>query len=82
MKICPAFVPPTLIMIRRRLRPIVALARKPGPNTPAAQLTPSRVRAGPLITMRGDAAFVVPECPWRLKAGSHAASTTARTTGR
>ena len=37
---------------------------------------------GPLTMMRGDVALVVPDWPWRLKAGSQAASTTARTTGK
>ena len=31
---------------------------------------------------RGEVALVVPDCPWRLKRGSQAASTTARTTGK
>jgi hypothetical protein len=34
------------------------------------------------MTMRGLAALVVPEWPWRLNVGSHAASTTARRAGR
>src|SRR6266481_7235197 len=55
---------------------------KPGPKTPAAQLTPSRERIGPLTMMSGVVALVVPDWPWRLNAGSHAASTTASTTGK
>ena len=38
----------TLRITRRRARPIVALARQPGPKHPAVQLMSSSGRAGPL----------------------------------
>ena len=61
---------------------MVALARNPGPKTPKPAFSPIRDRMGPLMTMSGAAKWVVAWSPWRLKTGSHAASTAARTTGR
>ena len=60
----------------------MALARWPGPNTPKEQLTPIRSRIGPCTTTSGPEKWVDVETPWRLNAGSHAASTAASTTGR
>src|SRR5947208_825562 len=77
-----AEAPPTLATISRRARPIVALARQPGPNTPAAQLMSSALRAGPLTMKSGEWKLVVADTPWRSKASSHMASTPAMTTGR
>src|SRR6266851_3533651 len=77
-----ADAPPTLATISRRARPIVALARHPGPKTPAAQLMSSALRAGPLTMKSGEWKLVVAETPWRSKASSHMASTPAITTGR
>src|SRR5262249_11360127 len=82
MEISPARVPPRLIMTRRRARPMVALARKPGPKTPAAQLMPMLRRTGPFTMMRGEVALVVPDWPCKLNRESHAASTTASSTGK
>ena len=48
MLISPGTAPPTLAHTSRTARPIVALARQPGPKTPAPQLTSSAVRIGPL----------------------------------
>src|SRR2546427_11248 len=62
--------------------PIVALARQPGPKTPAPQLMSSAPRIGPLTTTSGAGAFVVADTPWRSKASSQTASTAAITTGR
>jgi hypothetical protein len=61
---------------------MVALARQPGPNTPAPQLMSSAKRIGPLTTISGAGAFVVADTPCRSKASSHTASTAAITTGR
>src|SRR5215471_3651057 len=80
--VSPGLTPPILIITSRRARPIVALARKPGPKTPNEQLSPIRGRIGPLTRMRGAEKCVDVDIPWRLKAGSHAASTAASTTER
>src|SRR5258705_3068612 len=77
-----AEAPPTLATISRSARPIVALARQPGPKTPAAQLMSSALRAGPLTMKSGEWKFVVADTPWRSKASSHMASTPAMITGR
>src|SRR5438034_1730285 len=71
-----------LIMSSRSARPIVALARYPGPNTPNPLLRPMRVRTGPFTTMSGVEKCVDVATPWRLNAGSHAHSATASTTGK
>src|SRR5438034_5295467 len=76
-----AEAPPTLATISRSARPIVALARQPGPKTPAAQLMSSALRAGPLTMKSGEWKLVVADTPWRSKASSHMASTPAMTTG-
>src|SRR5207244_10716384 len=78
----PGLAPPRLTHTSRTARPMVALARQPGPKTPAAQLTPSFPRTGPLITTSGVGALVVAETPCRSNAGSQMASTAAMTTGR
>src|SRR2546428_8173759 len=78
----PGLAPPRLTHTSRTARPMVALARQPGPKTPAAQLTPSFPRTGPLITTSGGGALVVAETPCRSNAGSQLASTAAMTTGR
>src|SRR5436309_6164603 len=76
-----AEAPPTLATRSRRARPMVALARRPGPNTPAAQLMSRAMRAGPLTMKRGEWKLVVADTPWRSKASSHMASTPAISTG-
>src|SRR5437763_1765525 len=78
----PGIAPPTLTQTRRSARPIVALARQPGPKTPAPQLSSSLARRGPFTTTSGAGALVVAETPCRSKASSHTASTAATTTGR
>ena len=70
------------IATSRSARPIVAFARKPAPNTDAAQLTSSARRTGPLTITSGATASVVPETPTSAKSGSQIASTAASTTGR
>ena len=74
--------PPRLVMISRRARPIVALARQPEPNTPVAQLMSSCCRTGPLTMNNGVAVCVVPCTPCRLTCSAHIACTPATTTGR
>src|SRR5260370_42483716 len=78
----PGIAPPTLTQTRRTARPIVALARQPGPKRPAPQLISSLPRIGPLTITSGAGALVVAETPWRSNAASQTASTAARTTGR
>ena len=82
MLITPERAPPTLTHTSRTARPIVALARKPAPNTDAAQFTSSARRTGPLTITSGVTASVVPETPTSAKSGSQIAATAARTTGR
>src|SRR5262245_29242081 len=77
----PATAPPRLRTMRRRARPIVALARYPGPNTPAPAFISRRVRTGPFTMKSGAALLVVADTPCRSKASSHIASTPAMTTG-
>ena len=78
----PAAAPPRLRTMRRSARPMVALARWPGPNTPAPALMSRRLRTGPFTMKSGAALLVVADTPWRSKASSHIASTPAITTGR
>src|SRR6266545_521909 len=78
----PGRAPPILAQTRRRARPMVALARQPGPNRPSPELMSSAARAGPLTMKRGATASVVPETPRGANASSHMASTPARTAGR
>src|SRR5438477_2774963 len=81
MLITPGRAPPTLTHTSRSARPIVAFARKPAPNTDAAQLTSSARRTGPLTITSGATASVVPETPTSAKSGSQIPSTAASTTG-
>ena len=78
----PGRAPPRLTQTSRTARPIVALARQPGPNTPAPELISSRARIGPLTITSGDGALVVAETPCRSNASSQTASIAAMTTGR
>ena len=82
MLMTPGAAPPRFTQTSRSARPIVALARQPGPKTPAPQLMSSAPRIGPLTTTSGAGAFVVADTPWRSKASSQTASTAAITTGR
>src|SRR5438552_2495089 len=82
MLMTPGRAPPTLTHTRRTARPMVALARKPAPNTDAAQFTSSARRTGPLTMTSGVTASVVPETPTSAKSGSQIALTAAMTTGR
>jgi len=78
----PGRAPPTLTQTRRSARPMVALARQPGPKRPAPQLMSSTPRMGPFTTMSGAGALVVADTPCRSKASSHTASTAESTTGK
>src|SRR5689334_24640318 len=80
--VSPGYPPPTVIRIRRIVRPMVALARNPGPNTPESQLTLSSCRTGPFSNSAGPTYPVVAWTPYRLKRGSQIASTAAMITGR
>ena len=77
----PAAAPPMFCHTSRTARPMVALARHPGPKTPAPELTSSAARTGPLRIRSGATASVVPETPTSAKAGSQIASTAAMTAG-
>src|SRR5215510_4488814 len=76
-----AEAPPRLATTSRRARPMVPLARQPGPKQPAAQLMSRALRTGPLTMKRGEGKLVVADTPWRSKASSHMASTPAMITG-
>ena len=71
----------TLRMTRRSARPIVALARHPGPKQPAVQFTSRRVRAGPLTITTCAAPDSVPVVLWQLPFSLRCARTAATTTG-
>src|SRR3989304_1246996 len=55
MEISRGRAPPRFIRMRRRARPMVALARNPGPKTPKPAFSPIRDRMGPLMAKRGAA---------------------------
>src|SRR6266581_4664970 len=62
--------------------PIVALARKPGPNRFPRALTPISRATGPLTISTGLAGFVVPWMPYRLKCLLRMAFTAVTITGK
>ena len=62
-------------------RPIVALARLPGPKALAPPFMPIARATGPFTTTSGAAMCVVACTPLRLNSGSVSASSAARTTG-
>ena len=53
-------------MVSRSARPIVALARQPGPNTPSCELIPSRRRCGPFTMVTCTAPDSVAVWEWKL----------------
>ena len=63
-------------------RPIVALARAPGPKQSYRAFSPSVSRTGPFTTSSGAQGWVVLWIDARLKAGSSSARTAASTTGK
>ena len=71
----------TLRITSRSARPMVALARKPGPKQPAVQFTSSAVRAGPLTITTCAAPDSVPVVLWQLPFSCRCARTAATTTG-
>src|SRR5712691_8372861 len=75
-----AEAPPTLATMSRKARPMVALARHPGPKAPRPQLMSRAARAGPLTMKSGEWKFVVADKPCRSTASSLMASTPAITT--
>ena len=78
----PGIISKTFMMMRRIVRPIVALARLPGPNTLPAAFMPRSVTAGPATISRGAEPPVLAVEPWKLYPGSLAASRAATTTGK
>ena len=78
----PGLAFPMLIMVSRNARPIVALARCPGPRAPVPEtMGPQLCRAGPLTIINGAVQWVVACISVRSKAGSITALTAATTTG-
>src|SRR5438093_1741860 len=79
---CCGTPPPIVVMISRIARPIVALARKPGPNKFPRALTPISRATGPLTMSTGQAGFVVPWIPYRLNGLARMALTAVTMTGK
>src|SRR5437870_2470952 len=79
---CCGTPPPIVVMISRVARPIVALARKPGPNKFPRALTPISRPTGPLTMSTGLAGFVVPWMPYRLNCLLRIAFTAVTITGK
>src|SRR5260370_1329143 len=78
----PGGEPQTFRMIRRIARPIVRLARQPGPNRLSPALMSSSRATGPLTIMSTAAPAVEVPGPWYAQRGSPMASTPATTTGK
>jgi len=79
---CCGTPPPIVVMTSRIARPIVAFARKPGPNRfPRALMSSSRA-IGPFTIRTGLAGFVVPCTPYRLNGLARIAVTAVTTTGK
>src|SRR5215472_7935556 len=78
----PGRAPPAFAMSKRRARPILALARQPGPRAPRPALSPACSAAGPLTMANGVDGPVVVAMPLRLKSGTQTARTRAVSTGR
>ncbi len=78
----PVVAPPTLRMISRSARPMVALARFPAPKAPKPPFSPILSTIGPFTTMTVAAPIVVAVTPWTLNSSVQTASTAAITTGR
>src|SRR5690606_14290131 len=82
MSISPARAPPAFWSVRRAARPIVALARLPGPKALEPLFIPIAEAMGPLTMTHTVAEPVVVAMPSRLNSGAVIASTAAPTTGR
>ena len=63
-------------------RPIVALARNPGPKSPDPAWSPMARAYGPVTIASGATGWVVACTPYRLNAGSSMACTAATMTGK
>ena len=78
----PGTRPAMLSMIRLIARPMVALARQPGPSRPQPSLMSSCLRTGPLTMSIGEVQLVVTFMAPISNFGSASASTAATTTGK
>src|SRR5262249_58002451 len=78
----PPYPPPILFIASLSARPMVALARQPGPSAPKLALISSSAAARPLTISRGVTFSSVVWTPRRLKTGSTIASTAAITSNR
>ena len=78
----PGIAPITLIAMSRIARPIVALARRPGPKMLTPEFRPICRPMGPLTTIRIAAPMVLAVIACRLNWSSQIASAAARTTGK
>ena len=77
-----ATAPPRLRMVKRRARPMVALARCPDPNTAVPLLMPKVCVIVPLTMTTGAAPPVVVVMDPTLNWGCSTALTAASTTGK
>ena len=68
LSIAPGIAPPVRQTSSRSARPMVRLARKPGPSAPMPLFRPMASRTGPLTTASCPAGWVVTAWPCRLNA--------------
>ena len=78
----PGTIRKTFIRMRRTARPMVALARLPGPNRFTSAFMAMSSVTGPLTTSSGAEPPVEAVEPWKLKPGSFMASKAATSTGK
>ena len=77
----PGMAAQAFIRINRRVRPMVALARLPGPNKLLRELIFNSLTTGPLTMDRMAEPPMLEEGPTKLNTGSSIASVAAKTTG-
>src|SRR5437868_11568814 len=77
----PGTAPATCSRIKRSARPVVALARLPGPNAPSPLLYPARSAISPCTIINGATGCVVALTPRRLSFFSPRARVAATSTG-
>ena len=78
----PGVISKTFSTMSRSARPMVALARLPGPKTLPAAFMPMSCTTGPETIKSGAEPPVLAVDAWKLKSGSSAASRAATSTGK
>ena len=71
-----------MMKTRRMARPMVTLARLPGPNRPWPQLIPISLRMGPFNSKTGTGELVDAEKPWTTLVSSSSAFRVVTSTGK